>query len=1110
MDFVFTLGDFLTLAAAVGLLVAYRFIDRNNRSLEKVKKYADKLQDGIAEYADSRAEDLKRYGIELDVKQQAAKEVLKRVKEVEEGLNSRAGAIGQIEQRIAEYDKALSALMDMTSRVDANLERLHEDYEFVEKAAKKLDEAHARLEGLERGLSGVREEFKAQNEAALGEAMGEARALMREGVETTRARYLELEAALQKAFERARTEAEKLEDAAFLKLKENTLAKAGKLQDAIDEKFKALQEGAKGKIAETQDLIKGFKGEWQKDAESMLGTAHAETELLREKLESRLDALDGRLKQAENLHEDRFERVEEKVGEAAKALQARMQEQLKATRDEALKSQAELKASVQAAQASLKEELAALQAEAEAGREGLEKSIAAIPASLADAERRAVEGFDARVADYRKDAERRFAQLEAVQADVATYESGLREAIKLAEGRLNAEFALFGRELQDREKAFAQSFEAEVARIRGGMGELEQGLNSLKSQAYANVSEKLKVFEDEFFADLKRRSDSFQRALDGWKEGNDKALAELAEASKADREATERAYADSLRSRVAELSSRAQEQLGKLETQVDAHADALRERVGKAEESLAELKSASDASLSEAKQSVGAHVRAEIERFRVEHEEATRAARKALEETLEALKSAVDSERAALRASGEENEARLKEYKAGLDSALSEARAELKQRLEALETSSSGAVAALRDDFESQKESLVEASRQDRDRIARELDATGSRIDQLRQELVQRSGQALDQFTRSYESLLADVSKKTRDTLAEADSRAADFKLTAEEFRAKVDASRMQVLSRVEADAKLLSQSVADADKQIKAFVAQTKLFEKADELKAKLGEEIEGLKAEIARIEAKRGDVTELESQLTRVKRLEEEVAQKVARFQSEKRRFDAMEEDFKKLLAIAQSVDAKLEQVRSSDDAVTEVQANMRKLLELSTQAEQKFDRMEKKANVIEVTSTAVDKNFQDIQALEKRAAKIDDSMKDVPDRIIEIKRSLGAIEESRGRIDDAVKRIGEIETMIKDAETRAAALQKAREWLAKAETRFEELNRQSDEQLALLKTLLKEEGGKKERGAPPSSAQEMVRKLARQGWNVEEIAAATKLSRGEVELILELGKK
>jgi hypothetical protein len=89
------------------------------------------------------------------------------------------------------------------------------------------------------------------------------------------------------------------------------------------------------------------------------------------------------------------------------------------------------------------------------------------------------------------------------------------------------------------------------------------------------------------------------------------------------------------------------------------------------------------------------------------------------------------------------------------------------------------------------------------------------------------------------------------------------------------------------------------------------------------------------------------------------------------------------------------------------------------------------------------------------------------------------------------------------------------KAREWLARAETRLEEVNRQASEQLKLLSTLLKEEGGQAGRGgagrgAPPSTVQDTVRKLSRQGWAPDEIARAVKISRGEVELILELGGK
>jgi DNA-binding NarL/FixJ family response regulator len=82
----------------------------------------------------------------------------------------------------------------------------------------------------------------------------------------------------------------------------------------------------------------------------------------------------------------------------------------------------------------------------------------------------------------------------------------------------------------------------------------------------------------------------------------------------------------------------------------------------------------------------------------------------------------------------------------------------------------------------------------------------------------------------------------------------------------------------------------------------------------------------------------------------------------------------------------------------------------------------------------------------------------------------------------------------------------MQTAREWIARTETRLEELNRQAQDQARLIKP----ESGKKqprEKGAPPVGDRENIIKLARQGWTVEEIAKTMKVSRGEVELILEI---
>jgi hypothetical protein len=88
----------------------------------------------------------------------------------------------------------------------------------------------------------------------------------------------------------------------------------------------------------------------------------------------------------------------------------------------------------------------------------------------------------------------------------------------------------------------------------------------------------------------------------------------------------------------------------------------------------------------------------------------------------------------------------------------------------------------------------------------------------------------------------------------------------------------------------------------------------------------------------------------------------------------------------------------------------------------------------------------------------------------------------------------------------------LETAREWLAKTETRFEHIGKQAQEQVRLLESILKAESkqSKLGEGAPPMDKRETVTKLAHLGWSPVEIARTTKLSRGEVELILELAPK
>ncbi len=120
--------------------------------------------------------------------------------------------------------------------------------------------------------------------------------------------------------------------------------------------------------------------------------------------------------------------------------------------------------------------------------------------------------------------------------------------------------------------------------------------------------------------------------------------------------------------------------------------------------------------------------------------------------------------------------------------------------------------------------------------------------------------------------------------------------------------------------------------------------------------------------------------------------------------------------------------------------------------------------------------------------------------------------ALEGGKAEAERVIALLVDLDATLTGVEERIEAMQQAREWLARTETRLSEVSKQAEEQVKLMGSLLKEgsKQGRKERGAPSLTSRDMVIRLAHQGWKVEQIMQATKLSRGEVELILELSSK
>jgi DNA repair exonuclease SbcCD ATPase subunit len=220
-------------------------------------------------------------------------------------------------------------------------------------------------------------------------------------------------------------------------------------------------------------------------------------------------------------------------------------------------------------------------------------------------------------------------------------------------------------------------------------------------------------------------------------------------------------------------------------------------------------------------------------------------------------------------------------------------------------------------------------------------------------------------------------------------------------------------------------------------------------------------------------------------------------------------METDFNRLLQTSQSVKEKLTEITASDDTLQAVQVQIRRLEDSLTDAEEREARIEKTNETLEATNAGIDDNFKALQEAGRAVQKIRGEMQRLLDEQEAVRASVEKLPAENARAAEAAQQVSSLDGLLTTVEARMNKLQTARESLAKAETRFEEINRSVQEQFKTFTALLRDEPGKP-KGAPPISTRETIIRLKQQGWTVEEIAKNLNRSVGEVELTLEMPPK
>jgi chromosome segregation ATPase len=1067
----FSIGDFVTFGSVLLILVVFRALDRNNRSLEKLKRFSDKIMENLTSFVEEKTTQIKDLSIELNVNLKTGKEILKRVREAEDSLTARSQNFDGIQKQLSEYDRSLSDLVSMSSRVDQNLARIRDESEFVEGVGKRVKDAAGQMERLEKEIPALREQLAEQGRQSVADAAAQALAAaelkareIQDGV-TEAERNVKDFSAFMARLEARMEETEKDRVAALARVLDGMEAElAGKRTLAIEETGAAAAALRKQTEAEITALGKGM-----------------ETDLAmhRQSVDALAEAMDSR--RAAVLQEARTA-LAGITGEAEQAL-ARQRAML----EDAVNRGQTLEGEVFAR---------------------LRQAIQSDEASIATV----IEKIELRIQDHEGEVDYRLKKMEEVGADVASLEKTLRDSMAGTAAAVRKDLAGLASSLAEEWKAEIAGVQAERVSLQDSMGQLAQGLDELKARAYQDVSDKLRGFEEGFFADLRTRSAAMQERMQSWQAEVDKRIGDITLAYAMEREKLEKTYLEESRSSLEGLKKGTADELSRVDGQVSSLEEAVRERLSAAEEALAGLRETLRAETDKTRRDSAAAFDKELSAVRDAAEATTRKLQREIEARLKELSGELEAGRRQIMESQDASRTEMGSWQARLRQMLTEAETQASERIAALTADSKGAIGNIKDEFTAQKEDLIVSTNEERLALRNEIGELGEKLVSFQSELARTTGTAVEALHKELEAFELESQKRMRDVQTEVEGRIKEFKLLLAENREKAEALQEKMFGKVEEGSRLLTANLTDIDKRVKTFLAQTKLFERADTLRASLETGIEEMKKELTKLSGDKAEVAEIDAQLAKTRRLAEEVSGKLTRFLAEKRRIEDMDGEFKKILAVSREVDLKLDSLAASNDALQQIQAKIRQFEEMGRNVENGFERLERKQEIISVTSDGVDKNFQRLETLEKSIMGFGREAEGIAERLQGLKGEIETLSSAKGDSDAVRDAVGRLDGVLGDLEQRLEKAQSAREWLARTETRFEEIGKQAQEQVRLLESIIKAETrkDKTDRGAPPLDKRDTVIKLSHQGWSVQEISRVTQLSRGEVELILELAPK
>jgi chromosome segregation ATPase len=1162
-------------AVSAGIVLLFRQLDKDNNSLGKVRQYADKRRDEFDAYFKEQSKQLSVAKADLDTGQTQAVAAVNRLekqlaefKQMIGSLEKDSNSVKNIEEKIHIYDTSISTLMEMTSRVEENLEKIKKEAGIIDQLNQRIESQKKAVDIIEKKLPEVSAGFMLRNTEEL-KSVGadllkqyEDRAQQLDKTTQTAIRQNEevlakINKSISDAYDNAARKADQLEDDAFTHLDEKAKQRCDSYMHTTEEQLDSLQNELKSRIencdAELSELISktgqtadAVEKESAQNSDA-IETLHAALEQQIIELQDRYSKLfETAVNDADAKESAAYEKYNAIAQQHVESYKAAVEEKLRNMQDSVKQTITGLQEQTAAAEKNATDTItrlnemctAALQKSDAASSEFSEKTaavtdridafcketqqkIAAVEQSIADFSEKIAGVFDNRQTDmladldvqlaaYKKDIEYRLSQLATAGSDAESLEKALVQAMEQSKKQVLADFQQFSDSQQKSQHDFQESAMKNSADIAEQLAQLEKNMEELKTAAVGGITEKLKDFEEHFDADIKLRGDRISDDLNTWKQAFDNKLNGFTGDYETERRSLEVQYTEAMKQKVAALQKKGSEQMAAFESELQTTRAGIQTQVESIKNDLQTFITQYHEDLQKTTDESGKFLKDASAAYSAK---ITDQLEKLENELLDGLKLFEDGVTTRQQTSTSTIDAALSEFntwKQHLKQQFDESRALFDGQLEDMKQSVVKKMEEAKTALGQNISNYTAEAQKQMEEISSEIEELKGKSDQSIGEYQSRSQQILAELQKMYEDMLQTTQERVRTQNADTEQHLHELKTELQTVSDDNRTRQANMVMKMQNDANDIQSRMSELGKELKAVSSQMQLYDKAEQMKKQLDDKIASIQEDFEKLENYRSATEKMSSEFVQLQKIDSEVSEKLAKFQMGKKQIDSMELDFDHLVTLSGGMDEKIKQLQTTSDDLQELQVTVRKFQDTLGGISAHYDRLEKKNEVIDRVAADVDKSFENLRTLEDRLQNCARQADSLPVQLSDIQKNVDMLMSNSNRINDAVAKMESLQNILTETDNRIDAIKSERDGIGRSETRLSKLSKDIDDKFNLLAQITKKDieknPGKPAQGISPQDRED-IKRLKRQGWTVAAIAKAMKRTETEIELMLEL---